>query len=548
MESSQLVHDELLLKLDEPRERSMAQTIKSATHPGKILSAPVSESTALISSTKEDALMIDMAEVEAILNAEERDAVLTDAKLQTMDILREESIALFGIAAPMFLFVALEIAPGVLMNMMLGFTDKERSAQILAGFNLESVFEMLLISGMTGGFVAGVDTLCTQAFGGRRFVEMWLFAQAGLLAYVITLPFVLLVLLSGSSILQALGQDPAIAGIAGNVLAVVAVGYPFGVVLSLMRSVLHAQNVVMPFVVTSLIAWVGALAIAYSLAFHTSYGYMGFAIATPLSWLLKVLMLTPVLLRNEVFVQSWPGWQFNRALRLLPKVAKLGGAGLLMVTFQMMGISILALISGLLPNADIAIAANGILGSLFSLCFLPFTALSTAGAVRMGNSLGAGQARRARIVGQIVTAVCFVVSTLLSLVVVPLCANGFAQLSTPSQATASAAAELINQVLPIIPLFSLSFALQAIFRACGRQLLSAVINFVCCFVIGVPLGTLFGFKWGLDLAWLWYGSEVGLVLTIASGFAWLAHTSWTQLAHEAKHNVKLQDPATEDAC
>lgn len=540
MEIPHLVHDELLHKLDEPQEQHMARIIQSATRDsGK---TPATESTALISPSK-DVLVVDMEQVEAILDTEERDAVLADARLEAWTIVRAESIAMMGIAGPMFLFVALEVLPNIFMAMMLGFTDKDRSTLILAGFNLESIFEMLLINGMTQGFVAGVDTLCTQAFGGKRYVEMWLFVQAGLLGYVATMPFVLLVLLSGSSILQALGQDPAIADIAGNVLAVAAVGYPIAVVMSLIRSVLHAQNVVMPFVVTSLIAWTVTLTVSYLLAFHTSLGYMGVAIASPLCWLLKALMLTPVLLRNQVFVQSWPGWQFNRALALLPKVATLGGAGLLMTIFTMLGMSIVAMISGLLPNAEIAITVNGIFGELVSLCCMPFSALITAGAIRIGNSLGAGQGRRAKIVSRMTIVSSVTVSLLLALTV-PFFANALARASTPNQTAIDAATKLIVQLLPFIPLMSLSFALQAVFSACGRQFLCAVINLVCSFVIGVPLGVLFGFTWGMDLVGLWYGSEVGMVLTILCGAVWLAHSSWTQLAHEAKHNVRLQDPAT----
>lgn len=467
---------------------------------------------------------------------------MTDATHETWTIVRAESTAMLGIAVPMFLFVVLEIVFNVIMAMMVGFTDKDRSTQILAGFSLENAIETLLVNGMLGGFVAGVNTLCTQAFGGKRFVEMWLFAQAGLLGYLATLPFVLLILIFGSSILESFGQDPVITAIAGNVLMATAVGYPIGVVMSLIRGVLHAQNVVMPFVVTSLIAWPVTLAFTYYLAFHTSFGYMSFAIATPLSWLIKTVMLTPVLLRNQVFVQFWPGWQFHQALQVLPSVAKLGSAGLLMTVFQSLGLSILAMTAGLLPNADIAITVNGIFGMVVTLSCLPFSALITAGAIRIGNSLGAGKARRAQIVCRI-TIISSLAVSLLQVVSVPFCADSLAKASTPNQTAIDDATKLIMQLLPIIPLFSLALALQAVFSACGRQLLCAVINFICSFVIGVPVSVLFGFTWGFDLVGLWYGTELGLVLTIGSGFGWLALSSWTQLAHEAEHNVRLQDPS-----
>lgn len=158
MEVPHLIHGELL---DSLQELHLAQTIsrsarvEARSESIKTSPAKATEATALIAPF-EDTTILDMAQAEEVLETD-----LTDAKLETWAIVRAESTAMVGIAVPMFLFVLLEVIPSVVMAMMVGFTDKDRSTQILAGFNLENVIEALLVNGMLGGFVAGVDTLCT---------------------------------------------------------------------------------------------------------------------------------------------------------------------------------------------------------------------------------------------------------------------------------------------------------------------------------------------------------------------------------------------------
>lgn len=544
MDIPRIVHDELLHRLEEPQDEHLAQTFRQAQHPapvpvdgtgGKIQPA-ASESTALLGPKM--AVVVDMAEVDAILDAEERDAVLSDAQKPTWDIVREESRALVGLSIPMMLAVLLEMFPEMLLTMMIGHTDTEHSTEILAAFNLSGLFQMLLVFGLLSGLASAVDTLCSQAFGGKRMVELWLFCQAGLIVYLICLPIVTVLLMMGEPILKALGQDPAIAALAGKLLMVNALSIPFGIAFSVMKSALQAQNIVFPFVLASAIAWPISATVAYYLAFHTSLSYMGIALASPLCWMIKTIVLLPVILRNKVFLDAWPGWQLQRAKALVPSISKLGLSSVLMITFQILGFSFISLLAGLLPNAGVMIAANGIFVSMLAVSFMPLLGICVAGAVRMGNALGAGQARRAKLIGRIVLTSSVGVSVVVA-VLVPNISSNFARSFTSDPEADRVATDLIRKFLPIIPLLGFTFGLQGIFRACGKQLLCAQINFACLFVLGVPLGLTFAIKWQAGLAGLWFGNMVGMGLWMLVGLVWLYRVSWTLMAHEAKHNTHL---------
>ncbi|GAB9474707.1 Multidrug/oligosaccharidyl-lipid/polysaccharide, partial [Globisporangium polare] len=483
-------------------------------------------------------VVVDTDKVEEILDAEEKDAIEEDAKLPTWTIIHEESVILVKLSVPMIMAALLEFIPDTVLTMMVGHVSPNESTQILAAFNLSGLVQMLLLAGLLNGLSSAIDTLCSQAYGGKRMVELWLFCQAGLLMFAICMPVTFFALLSGSSILKALGQDPVISDIAGKFLFVNALAIPFGVIFSVMKSALQAQNIVFPFVTSSLVGWIVSGTAAYLLAFHTPLGYLGIAMANPLCWIVKTLTLVPVMLQNEVFQNSWPGWKPKEAMALVPKISKLGVSSVLMVTFQMLGFSFISLLAGLLPNADVMIAANGIFVSIIVLSFMPLLGICIGGAIRIGNALGAGRARRANLIGRIVVVGSVCISSI-GMITSLFVAKPYASAFTPDPHATQVAVDLVYKLLPIIPLVGFTFGLQSILRACGKQLLAAKFNFVCMFVVGVPFGLFFALKLDGGLAGLWFGNMVGLVVFTAVGVVWLWRLSWEQLAHEAKHNTHL---------
>ncbi|KAG3150327.1 hypothetical protein PI126_g11557 [Phytophthora idaei] len=371
--------------------------------------------------------------------------------------------------------------PDLALSNMIGHTDVARSTEILAAYQLSSLVQMMIIGGLIMGLSSAIDTMCSHAFGAKKMVELWRITQAATIVYLMCLPFITLVLCSGKPMLVAMGQDPAISDVAGQLLLVSMLLVAFCIMYAIMKSALQAQNIVFPFVLASLVSFILSSIAAYVLAFHSSLGYIGVALGSPVGWFLKVVMVLPVVLRNRVFVESWPGWDWSEAWARVPGIGRLGVSSVLMMTFQMVGFSFISLLAGMLPNADVLIAANGIFVSVICLAFMPLLGICIAGAIRMGNALGAGQARRARLI---------------------------------------------------------SFLVMSVFRACGKQLLCAQLNFVCLFVLGVPLGLVFAIQFDAGIAGLWAGNMAGNVIFAVAGIFWLRATSWEKMAHDAKHGTR----------
>ncbi|KAF4317808.1 hypothetical protein JM18_005499 [Phytophthora kernoviae] len=470
-----------------------------------------------------------------LLDEEDKNAVLIDIHLSSWEIVSVETKLLLALALPMMLSVMLEMLPDLALSMMMGHTSIDQSTQILAAYNLSNLVQMMIIGGLIMGFSSAVDTMCSHAFGAKRMEELWRITQAAIIVYLLCLPFIGLILASGKPMLVALGQNPAIAEIAGKMLLTSMLLVPFCIMYAVVKSALQAQNIVFPFVLASLVSFLISSIVAYFLAFHTSLGYIGVALGSPVGWMLKFLIMLPVVLHNQVFVETWPGWDWSEAWARVPRIGRLGVSSVLMMTFQIVGFSFISLLAGMLPNADIMIASNGIFVSIISIAFMPLLGICVAGAIRMGNALGGGLARRARLISFIVMSASLSVSGI-SAGIVAFIAAPYAHAFTPNVQATSNAIDLIHELLPLLPLMGFAFGLQSIFRACGKQWLCAQLNFICLFVLGVPLGLAFAIQFEAGIAGLWAGNVVGTIVFAVAGIVWLRSTSWEKMAHEAKHN------------
>ncbi|TYZ64810.1 hypothetical protein PybrP1_006544 [[Pythium] brassicae (nom. inval.)] len=541
MEFTELAHDRLLHELDLPRQQHADDVLAQAQKQQQLQELTPSTSTDSLDehSPLLPATATAIAIADALLSAEEQQAVHADERLSTWEIVRVEWRLLARLSAPMMAAGLLDVMPEVVLNIMAGRLSESASTQYIAALSLASLFQVFVTDSVVNGFSSAMDTRCSQAFGAGRLVELWLFVQAGALLFAACLLPMVAVLLSGGPILRALGQDAAIAAIAGSMLVRYACAIPFSMAYATMKSALQAQNIAAPFMAASLLAWPVSGVSAYLLAYHTPLGIVGVAMASPISWCVKSLVLAPVLLRNRVFLGAWPGWQLTEALGLAPRLARLGISSVLMINSQMIGFGSISLLAGLLPNASVMMSANGILVSLLALSIMPLMAFCVATAIRIGNALGAGQARRAALLSRVVLLSSFGIA-LAAAVVMGIAATTYAGLFTSDVDATREASALIHKLLAMVPILGLMLGLQGIFRACGKQLLCAQFNFAFMFVLGMPLGLLFALRFDAGVTGLWVGHSAGIVVFLAAGLLWLGRLDWPAMAHDAKHSTHVQ--------
>ncbi|KAJ0400393.1 hypothetical protein ATCC90586_011518 [Pythium insidiosum] len=551
MDDPRLMDDALLLQKDEPQHRALQLELARVTHgAGLHVESGAAETTPLLRPSLQlmagadrvvldDDRAVDLKDLLHQLCDEEHAAVTADLRAPAMDIVWDECHQLWQLAIPLFLVTVTEYLPQTLLTMMVGRSDAEHSTQILAGTSLTNLFQLLLVQSMLMGIGSAVDTVCSQAYGGKRLVELWLFSQAGLIVYLLYMPFVSLLLLNANPILLLLGQPPTIAAIAAKLLVLNFVCLPFAIVFSVAKSALQAQNIVQPFMTVSIISWGVSLPIAYVLGFHTSLGYVGVLLSTVVNAVVKALAILPIVIRNDTFRSAWPGWQWRRALSLVPQVARLGASSVLMVLFQSSSSGFIQLLAGLLPNAATVMSANSIFSTMMMFVFMPLMGICIAAAVRIGNALGAGQARRASLIGTIAMVAALVVATL-GLLVFVFIAPSYARSFTTNTSAVEETLRLFRSQWVIIPLQGFTFGIQGILRGTGRQWVCALLKFIFLLVCGVPLGFVLARHLQLNLIGLWMGHTLGTLGFAVAGTVWVCRLPWVSMALEARRSTHLR--------
>lgn len=159
-----------------------------------------------------------------------------------------------------------------------------------------------------------------------------------------------------------------------------------------------------------------------------------------------------------------------------------------------------------------------------------------SGNVRVGNALGAGDARRAEIASNLALASGAAIS-FLNMGFLLIFRKTLPMLFT----TDVGIIEKAQHLLLIATAFQLPDAInacnQGIFRGSGRQSLSALFNFVAFYVIGLPLGYVLGIQLGYGIEGLWIGITTSLFIIALGSAIVVLQSDWNKLAFDANMRI-----------
>ena len=216
---------------------------------------------------------------------------------------------------------------------------------------------------------------------------------------------------------------------------------------------------------------------------------------------------------------------------------------------------LIVLAGRLQPSPELALGAMTLFQSLNSLCFIFPISFSIAGAMRVGNLLGANQASAAAFASKVTLGSSVTVSGILAILLVATPHSFFPSLFAPS------AADLIQETSRLIPLLSLyvvgdAFAsgFNGVIKGCGRQAVAVPVVLVSYWVVGIPAAYYMAFvrhdgELGCDNNSFFCGDR-GLVLGSTVG-TWLhalllgmvvsGGTDWKAEARKAGERVGRRD-------
>ena len=197
---------------------------------------------------------------------------------------------------------------------------------------------------------------------------------------------------------------------------------------------------------------------------------------------------------------------------------------------------VVALLAGILGPDPLA--AQSIVLNTSSLAYMLPLGISVASSTRIGNCLGAGAPRVAKIASRaaLVLALCFA-SLNSSILILVRSHWGKLWSSDPT------VIQIVSDILPLAALFQLSDGLGAVgggvLRGCGHQKLGAYINLCGYYILALPLGSLLGFKFHWGLQGLWTGLTVGIVMCSFVLLVLILRMDWKREEERAKALVAV---------
>jgi MATE family multidrug resistance protein len=274
-----------------------------------------------------------------------------------------------------------------------------------------------------------------------------------------------------------------------------------------------------------------------------SLGFVGAPIATSLSrWSYLVMIIAVLLWENR---KSEPGGRTMRQnLRESMKWAgvkqylHLAIPSAFMMALESWCFSLVTILSSLV--GPMITAANAIVLNVTYVTVMVPISVGVAAGVRIGNNIGKGDARSAKLacwMSFLVGEVFMAVNGLCLLLLRNVLATAFTD-----------DAEIIKLVVVIFPLAALfqifdgaQVVCSGVIRGMGRQVMGVIANFMGYYVIGLPVGAFLTFFMKWEETGLWWGLTIGLFgVSIALIAFLIIFVDWQQ---ECEHAAKRMEEA-----
>eukprot|EP00644_Phytophthora_capsici_P001588 jgi/Phyca11/129057/e_gw1.81.42.1 len=462
-------------------------------------------------------------------------AIVNACPLEAEPKFAQELQTLLSLVYPVVLTTGLEFLPGFTCIILAGHIESSHTQQYVDAATLSTMFMNVTAFSVGSGLSSALDTLCSQAYGAKRFDKIGVYFQTGFLVVATCfIPIFLLNWYSGTFLLLT-GQDPEVAKLAQSFSRWAILGVPFVFLYKLLRKVLRAQNVIKPLVSIAAASSIVNAVSGYVLTYHTSMGFEGIALSRSLgNMALPLMLMTYFTIHPRHLNQWWHGWNLTAAVAEIGLFLRLGVPSFLLLTTEWWAFEMLTLMAGVLPNAVVSISAHAVQVNMNNMVYMVFWGVAVASNVRIGNCLGANSPKQAKLackVAQLLTlfiSVAFATAMFVFRGVIP-------SLFLSNRESIERSASLMAVWAPFEILDGQNTILQGVYRGLGKQKVAAAVSAVAYYACGIPVAALLGFRFVLGVEGLWLGFGIGVAVSVSLLLYMLMRCwSWTDLAKEAQ--------------
>ena len=436
---------------------------------------------------------------------------------------------LFDLAMPIVGLNVLSVLTLAVDTAMCGRLVNAEEALTALGFAGQLIF--LLMVAMLGLTVGTVAFIARAHGAGQTDRVNHVLHQSILLTYVVSIAVAIVGNLGAGAAMELLGADATVRDLGVEYLRPLIGLTVFFYLNMLFAAALRAVgNTMLPFMI-ALFTNVLNIVLNYGLIFGRlglpAMGVRGAAWGTVIAQAVAVILMVLLLRRGVVYGMRAHLRPAPIDRPLANDLFRVGAPAAL--DMLVLNVAFLSVVGMLGRVAQVAVAAHGIGLRIQSLAFVPGLGVSQAIGAMVGNALGGGNVREARVVVRggvmLSTGIATVIGLAIVFGAVPILAIFDVDPATELGRYSVLWMQILGWGMPIV---GVHIGLIGMLRGAGATNTSLMINIVGTVVIQVPLSWFFGFVLGWGAFGIWVAVPVSFLVRMCLGILAYRRGAWAQ--------------------
>ena len=379
------------------------------------------------------------------------------------------------------------------------------------------------------GMATSLDTLCPQAFGLRKYKNVWLFyVQCMLISYIIAIPLVLVWYFSDIWLVH-LVDNPDIINYASQYLKVMCLSIPGYVMFECGKKFLQSQE---DFNTGRHLLFLGVpIAVWLNFSLVAKMGFIGAPIAATITYNLIGILITIKCVFTPVF-KEYKNCSFKEYFNGWFTLINLAVPGIIMLEAEFFAFEVLTVLSARFGETQLA--AQSVAASLQSLMFqIPFS-FGVAISNRLAYQIGRNDTAKCKTITKLALKKMSLCLFIINFSIFWFFGNKLTKIFTRDEQVCETATKILK-IIAINQLYDVFNIISAgILRSQGRQKIGGYLNIISYYVIGLPLGVLLAFKTSLHVYGFWVGLAVGILVLAVSETYYVMNSDWIQIIRASK--------------